>query len=123
MAAYRRGAPTMDPDQYFRGLSRAEQDRVFTAAGARAIRDGADIGQVVNARRGLYTVGGRPGGPRLLATREGMTKRGLARQRLKRLEAQGRAPARHRLTPDAIYQLASDRDDAIRLLYRYGYLY
>ena len=120
---YRRGNPLTDPEDYVRSLSRSEQDRVFTAAGARASRDGADIGQVVSARRSLYTVGGRPGGTWLLATREGMTKRGLARKRLKELEAAGRAPARARLTPDAIYQLASDRDDAIRLLYRYGYLY
>jgi hypothetical protein len=120
---YRPGVATMDPGDYFRGLSRAEQDRVFTAAGARAIRDGADIGQVVNARRSMYTIASGSGGRRLLATREGMTKRGLAAKRLKRLEAQGRAPARGRLMPEAIYQLASDRDEAIRLLHRYGFLY
>jgi len=118
---YRRGAPTMDPADYFRSLSRAEQDRAFTVAGARAIRDGADIGQVVNARRSVYAVGSPT--RRVLATREGMTKRGLAARRLKQLEAAGRAPARARLMPEAIYQLASDREDAIRLLHRYGYLY
>lgn len=118
---YRRGAHTMDPEAYFARLGRAEQDRVFTAAGARAIRDGADIAQVVNARRSVYAVGSR--GSRLLATREGMTRRGLARKRLKQLEAAGRAPARVRLMPEAIYQLASDRQDAIRLLHRYGYLH
>jgi hypothetical protein len=32
-----------DPRLYFDSLSRAEQDRVFTLAGAQAIRDGADI--------------------------------------------------------------------------------
>ncbi|MFD9124943.1 hypothetical protein [Kitasatospora sp. NPDC059571] len=120
---YRHGHPAMDPGDYFRSLSRAEQDRVFTIAGARAIRDGADIGQVVNARRGMYTITSGSGGRRLLATHEGMTKRGLAYKRLKRLEAEGRAPARARLMPEAIYQLASDRDEAIRLLHRYGYLY
>lgn len=45
------------PDRYFDSLSRAEQDRVFTQAGARAIREGADIGQVVNARSGMTTAG------------------------------------------------------------------
>lgn len=118
---YQRGNPAMDPGDYFHSLSHREQDRIFTIAGARAIRDGADIGQIVNARRGMYPVG--TGSGRLLATHEGMTKRGLAAKRLKRLEAEGRAPARARLMPEAIYQLASDRDEAIRLLYRYGYLY
>jgi hypothetical protein len=120
---YQRNNPLMDPGDYFRSLSRAEQDRVFTAAGARAIRDGSDIGQVVNARRSMYAIGTTPGGQRLLATREGMTRRGLAYKRLKQLEAAGRAPARGRLVPEAIYRLASDRDEAIRLLHRYGYLY
>ncbi|MFF7991761.1 hypothetical protein ACFZDG_18450 [Kitasatospora xanthocidica] len=134
---YRRGRPTMDPDHYFHSLSRAEQDRAFTVAGAQAIRDGADITAVVNARRGISTVGSwveddvthrgriaaRAKLGKLTTTTEGMTRRGLARQRLRNLQAQGRAPARARLTPEAIYELASDRDDAIRLLYRYGYLY
>jgi hypothetical protein len=134
---HRRGRPTTDPDHYFHSLSRAEQDRVFTTAGARAIRDGADITAVVNARRGISTVGSWVEGDithrgriaeraklgKLTTTNESMTRRGLARQRLRNLQARGRAPARARLTPEAIYQLASDRDDAIRLLYRYGYLY
>jgi hypothetical protein len=109
-----------DPDAYFHSLSEAEQNRAFGQAGARAIRDGADIGQVVNARRGMYAVGDRYG---LKATREGMTKRGLARQRMRALERGGRAPARVRLMPESIYRIAADRDEAIRLLYRYGYLY
>ncbi|MGW6913718.1 VG15 protein [Kitasatospora sp. NPDC054939] len=111
----------LDSRDYFNSLTPKQQDRAFTVAGARAIRDGADVAQVVNARRGLYRVGS--GDRTLLATREGMTRRGLARRRLNQLAAEGRAPARARLTPDAIYQLASDRDDAIRLLHRYGYLY
>lgn len=40
------------PESYFNSLSEAEQDRVFTKAGAQAIRDGADISQLVTARRG-----------------------------------------------------------------------
>lgn len=134
---YRRGRRTMDPRAYFDSLSPAEQARTFTVAGARAIRDGADVWQVVNSRRGIATVGswvedgithrGRIADTaklgRLTTTTEGMTKRGLARRRFKALEAAGRAPARARLTPEAIYDLASDRADAIRLLHRHGYLY
>lgn len=40
------------PREFFDGLSPAEQNRRFTKAGAEAIREGADISRVVNARRG-----------------------------------------------------------------------
>ena len=40
------------PQAYFDSLSQKEQDRVFTNAGAEAIRNGADPIKVVNARRG-----------------------------------------------------------------------
>jgi hypothetical protein len=56
------GDERTDPKAFFRSLSPAEQDRVFTKAGAESIRLGADIGQVVNARRGaagLTTAGAR----------------------------------------------------------------
>ncbi|MCW2900230.1 MAG: hypothetical protein JWO67_2495 [Streptosporangiaceae bacterium] len=46
-----------DPKRYFDSLSPEEQDRAFTIAGAKAIRDGADISQVVNARRGATGIG------------------------------------------------------------------
>lgn len=39
-------------EDYFESLSTAEQDRVFSKAGAEAIRSGADISQTVTARRG-----------------------------------------------------------------------
>lgn len=45
------GDLTTDPEAYFESLSRQEQDETFTIAGAEAIRDGADMGRVVNARR------------------------------------------------------------------------
>lgn len=105
-----------DPHAYFESLSPAEQNRAFTVAGARAIRDGADLNQVVNARRGVSTV--RVFGRDLSTTTEGVTRRGLAGQRMR--SAGVKSPVR--LTPQAIYELASDRDEAIRLLYRFGYL-
>lgn len=95
-----------DPNAYFKSLSRAEQDKVFTKAGAQAIRDGADISQVVNIRRkgGLYTAGGRK------YTRESTTKRGVV-------------PKKQRLTPEQIYKdAAGDREAAITLLRQNGYL-
>lgn len=124
----------LDPRAFFDGLSQAEQNRAFTVAGAKAIRDGADIGQIVNARRGIATSGSyvRDGvthrgriassakAGRLTTTTEGLSKRGFARRRLRQFEGASSAPVR--LTPEAIYDLATDRADAIRLLYRYGYL-
>lgn len=84
-------------------MSPAEQDKAFGKAGAQAIRDGADIGQVVNARRGMYSAGG------VDYTRESTTKRGVAE-------------GQTRLMPESIYRLASSRDEAIRLLRQYRYI-
>lgn len=47
-----------DPGEYFDSLDPGTQDRLFTADGARAIRSGADISRVVNARAGVTTVSG-----------------------------------------------------------------
>lgn len=91
------GDQATDPNAYFRSLSPAEQDQVFTKAGAEVIRQGADIAKVVNARRGMYTADGR------LFTRE----------------AAGRRP---RLMPEQILRDASSRDDALRLLKLHGYI-
>jgi hypothetical protein len=91
-----------DPRGYFNQLDAAEQDKAFTKAGAQAIRDGADIAQVVNARRGMQT-----------ATAYG-------REVLATTEAAGRGV---RLMPQQIYADAGgDRDLAIRLLRRFGYI-
>ena len=88
-----------DPKAYFASLSPAEQDRLFTLAGAEAIRSGADIGQVVNARRGLYTAGGRQ------FTRTNAGKR-------------------PRLMPEGILrEAAGNRDEAVRLLKLHRYLH
>lgn len=85
-------------------MSTAEQDKAFGKAGAEAIRNGANISQVVNARRGMYTAGGTD------YTRTSTTRRGQTR---------GRA----RLMPEAIFkQAAGDRAEAIRLLRQHRYI-
>jgi hypothetical protein len=128
----------LDPNAYFRDLSRAEQDRVFGVAGAQAIRDGADLGQVVNARRGMYTADAY--GRQVRATYEGATRRG-AFYRAARARAEARTGIRFardrvevrqglprfelrtpRLMPEEIYRLAENREDAIRRLRLFGYL-
>ena len=143
-----------DPQAYFDSLSAEDQARYFTVAGARAIRDGADIGQVVNARRGASGLsspgrlteaeqrvlrGGRGRGAlqrvdvygrQLAVTSEGVTTRGKAGQDLARAGgttrdrgARTRRAKTPRLMPEAIYELAGDdRDEAVRLLRRFGYI-
>ncbi|MGH8881331.1 MAG: hypothetical protein ACRD0P_28950 [Stackebrandtia sp.] len=110
-----------DPKAYFNSLDPAEQARIFTNDGAQAIRDGADMNRVVNARRGMETAaraaGGRGGrlirrnvfGRDLFTTTEAVTKRGVNRQ--------------IRLMPESIYELAAgNRGEALRLLRAHGYI-
>lgn len=127
-----RGGPRgfVDAQRYFASLSRAEQDRIFTIAGARAIRDGADISSVVNARRGMYTAAAYR--QQVRATREGVTSRGaFYRSERSRAITRGQAPSdigrafrlrTPRLLPEEIYRLAESRAEAIAMLRRFGYL-
>lgn len=119
---------TTDPHAYFRSLTAEEQDRIFTKAGARAIRLGADIAQVVNAQDGIEIVSAY--GRQIRTTTTGTTVRGLAGSRL---AAEGttrdgryRVATTARLTPDEIFQLADqegwDRAEVLRQLHRYGYV-
>lgn len=143
-----------NPKGFFDSLSKEEQDRLFTKAGAEAIRDGADMNQVVNARRGAaglrragarltkeeerIILGGRDRGSLqrtnvygrdVFITDEGTTRRGLAGSRMGawNADAVGRGSKYKRaqvprLMPESIYELAENREDAIRLLRRFGYI-
>ncbi|MGW4802995.1 hypothetical protein [Kitasatospora sp. NPDC004272] len=131
-----RAGPENNPRTYFDSLSRAEQDKIFTIKGAEAIRDGADITQVVNARRrdanrlGMYTV--ESGGARAGATHDGTGRRGIfARRERERAIQLGLIPpsgkgfrlTTHRLLPEEIYkQAGDDRAKAIDMLRRYAYI-
>lgn len=117
----------LDQSAYFDSLSPAEQDRTFTKAGAQAIRDGADMGQVVNARRGMAPA--QIGGRDVLLTTEGTTRRGLAYRGLTRgadtdvrTGGRYRRANRPRLMPETIYAAAPSREEALRLLRLHGYL-
>ena len=98
-----------NPYEVFEGMTAAEQDRAFGQYGAQAIRDGADLSQVVNSRRGMTKNG--------LFTSEG-TRYGNARQGLR--------PGQRRLTPEGIYDQASrfghGRDWTIDRLREHGYV-
>ncbi|MBX4168053.1 hypothetical protein K3M35_05150 [Rhodococcus sp. DMU2021] len=136
-----------DPNEYFNSLSTEQQDTLFTKSGAEAIRLGADVSQVVNARRDMSTdslnvAGWIPKGrltrtevygQRLATTTEGVTRRGAAYRAMSqagyarrqtdvrngRRYFQAKAP---RLMPEALLEIAEGRDDALRLLKLYGYL-
>lgn len=95
-----------DPYEAFERMSEAEQNRVFTNAGAQAIRDGADMYQVVNARRGMKYRGA--------FTTEGTSKYGWAGQLLRK--------GQKRMTPETIYRLNPNREQAVEALRAQGYI-
>ncbi|MGC5019023.1 hypothetical protein [Micromonospora sp. DT47] len=144
-----------NPQNYFDSLTAEEQDRIFTKAGAESIRLGANMNQIVNARRGaagLTPAGARITGPEarilrggrsrgrlqaqdvygreLLVTSEGVTVRGVAGIRLgarqtgsRRAGDRYRSAKTPRLMPESILQIAGDdREEALRLLQRFGYI-
>ena len=116
------------PQRLFDRMPAAEQRRVFTDAGARAIRAGADVGQVVNARRGMSTA--HLFGRDLQVTSEGTTRRGLYGSRMRRAGGEFvRQPGERysrvtapRLMPEQIFGMSDSRDEQLRLLRRNGYL-
>lgn len=93
----------VDPDKYFRSITTEEQDAAFGKGGAQAIRDGANLGQVVNARKGMSTA--QVYGQRLRVTTSGR-----------------RRNFGPKLMPESIYKIAENRDDALRLLRTHGYI-
>lgn len=120
--------------RFQQGLSKVQRE---------AINDGADIGQVVNAQRGMQTV--NFAGRRVQVTTGGTTSRGFAFDRLAERGGSARVDAGFatritrngpetrrvtktvarapRLSPEAIYNVADgSRDTAIRLLRANGYI-
>ncbi len=103
----------ISPQQAFREMPRYEQDRAFGTAGAEAIRAGADIGQVVNARRGMESAA--VFGRQMAVTSESTTKRRRFGQKL--------STRRPRLMPETlIAEAKGDRAEAVRLLSLHGYI-
>lgn len=136
------------PEDYFDSLSRTEQNRAFTNAGAEAIRNGASPQSVVNARRGAsLTSGGivparsglraplgydSLGNPiKVFTTSEGTTIRGAygraeyrrQQELTKGVNDRYRRTVNARLMPETIVQMAGgDSVKLRRLLGQYGYL-
>jgi hypothetical protein len=116
------------PQELFGRMPEAEQRRVFTVAGADAINSGADVGQIVNARRGMGIA--HLAGRSLQVTSEGTTRRGLYGSRERRAGGEfARFPGQRysrvttpRLLPEEIFRIADSRAEQLRLLRRYGYI-
>jgi hypothetical protein len=117
-----------DPEQLVAQMSPQEQKRRLGAAAVDALAKGADLAQVVNARRGMQTatVFGRT----LQITTEGRTVRGIAGKRLsvdlgaeKLPRERYRSSKAPRLMPEEILRLADDREHQLRLLKKHGYIY
>jgi len=136
------------PGEYFDSLSKAEQDRVFTKAGAEAIRSGADPIKVVDSRRGMsrgalvkgngsgrltpVRIGTHPDGTPVwgYTTGEGGTRRGSFGRRNENMgigvekagDRRYSTVKRTRLMPETIIGLTDDPEMRRVLLRDAGYL-
>lgn len=111
------------PKDLFKQMSPEEQRKRFGAAGVDALNKGADMAQVVNARRGMSTTAtGKK------VTTEGTTRRGIGGKALNSdfQKVKGRRYERAkeaRLLPEQILKQAhGDRDLQVSLLRKHGYL-
>lgn len=119
-----RPTPT-SPETHVAQMTAAEKEQAFGKAGAKAINEGADIAQVVNARRGMTTAAAY--GRTVQATTEGATRRGIAGKALgdfsKKKGGRGGVSRTPRLMPEEIFRLAgSNREQAIQLLRLHSYI-
>lgn len=111
------------PEDLFRQMTPEERRKRFGAAGADAIENGADIGQVVNARRGMATT---TTGKKV--TTEGTTRRGIGGKALDAgfEKTPGKRYTRSRevrLMPEQILKQADgNRELQIALLKKHGFI-
>jgi len=97
----------LDPEDLFESMSAEQRRKVFGEAGTKAIQDGSRISSVVNARKSMDKV-------EMFGKQVQVTYVGTGARKNKRPP---------RLMPEEIYRLAGDdRNHAIRLLYKNGYL-
>ncbi|MFJ8472173.1 hypothetical protein [Kitasatospora sp. NPDC094011] len=127
-------AAVKSPTDLFREMSPEDQRRRLGEAGVKALEHGADLGQIVNARRGMSTVTGGTRGD-LAVTSEGTTRRGIGAKAMdagftkasgvrfgEATKAAQRA-GEQRLMPETIFQLArGNRELEIAQLKKHGYI-
>ncbi|MGW6754522.1 VG15 protein [Streptomyces sp. NPDC055006] len=112
------------PDDLYKAMTPEERHKRFGAAGVKAMEEGADMNQVVNARRGMATTStGKK------VTTEGTTKRGLGGKAMNVGYDKSRATSRYqrtreaRLMPEQILKQAhGDRELQIALLKKHGFI-
>lgn len=115
-----------DPLEYFHSLNDAQQIKLMgSVANAQAVRDGANMGQIINAYRRSRGMSFAQKSPIVAYkgdkyTRSGTTKRAAAFQAQKRLRQNGKPGMR--LMPESIFRVAKSREDALRLLNLYGWI-
>lgn len=128
---------TTDPEAYLETLDDEGLRRALgSEVNARAWRDGADTNQLINAyRRGGDVRTAQVYGRTVRYTTEGTTRRGHAYYQMRQAgyvqsQADVRAKGERyfrarspRLMPETIYQIADNREDAIRLLRLHGWVY
>lgn len=103
----KRNRPTpADAQDIFENMTPEQRRKVFGDAGAKAIDDGANIYSVVNARKAMAQV-------EMFGETVQVTYAGTGSRKRKRPP---------RLMPEEIYRQAESREQAIRLLYKNGYL-
>lgn len=109
--------PAFDAKAYFNSLNGEDQGKVFTKAGAEAIREGADVAAVINSRSGMSASGDS-------FTRAGATNRSRAMRYYLGRDGDLRGqPMFTRLSvPQIIRQTEGDPQRRIAQLYRHGYL-
>ncbi|MER5262259.1 hypothetical protein ABTZ99_09290 [Actinosynnema sp. NPDC002837] len=118
---WREDGANRSPQALFDGMTPAQQDKAFGKGDAAAIRAGADIGRVVNARRRgqVYVASGYE------FTRDATTSRGIGRQ-LGELAKQGGRYRRSLVPRPTAAQLVNavgeNREELVRQLRRFGYL-
>jgi hypothetical protein len=103
----KRNRPTpVDAQDIFENMTPEQRRKVFGEYGAKAIGDGANIYSVVNARKAMAQV-------EMFGKTVQVTYAGTGSRKRKRPP---------RLMPEEIYRQAESREQAIRLLYKNGYL-
>lgn len=120
----------LSPKRLVAQMSEEQKRTTFGEAGARALAEGADIGQLVNARRGMQSASVLGG--RAVTTTEGTVRGEFRRREFRRLQASGAIPrsrsargfrpTRARLMPAEIFRLADDREHAVQLLRDNGFI-
>lgn len=103
----RKHTPTpLDAQDLFESMTADQRRKVFGETGTQAIEDGARISSVVNARKSMDVV-------EMHGREVQVTYTGTGSRKKKRPP---------RLMPEEIYRQAESREQAIRLLYKNGYL-